>query len=77
MDFSCEISISLLQDNLWPSYLFDIMVLSMATDCDVMHGQIMRSKSAQDGAGEEVGKILKLFKVSDQKKWKTCLELMQ
>lgn len=68
MDFSCEISISLLQDNLWPSYLFDIMVLSMATDCDVMHGQIMRSKSVQDGAGEEVGKILKLFKVSDQKK---------
>lgn len=51
MDFSYEISISLLQGNLWPSYLFDIMVLSMATDCDVMHGQIMRSKSAQDGVG--------------------------
>jgi len=26
------------------------MALSMATDCDVMHGQIMRSKIAQDGA---------------------------
>lgn len=51
MDFSYEISISLLQGNLWLSYLCDIMVLSMATDCDVMHGQIMRSKSAQDGAG--------------------------
>lgn len=33
----------------------------MATDCDVMYGQIIRSKSTQDRF-EEVGKVLKLHK---------------
>lgn len=42
--FSHEISISLLQGNLCPSHLFDSVGLSMATNCDVMHGEIMRSK---------------------------------
>lgn len=41
---------------------FDSIVLSMATDCDVMHDQIIRSKVPKLDLKKEVGKVLKLHK---------------
>lgn len=75
MDFPMKISISLLQGNLCPSHLFDIVGLSMATNCDVMHGEIMRSKSAQSRVkkqenGKYAAREHKYLKSCIQKKWR-------